>query len=293
MFLNKLKAVALAAAATGFVLTSAAVLGRQQAPSPGPAGGAGGVSKRFEPEKKAIASPFDEPPGPIAVGRGGVVDASRGARGQDGLPTDARSLAILKSLEQPIDMNFAAETPLEDVLKYIKQSTITPTYAGIPIYVDPAGLQEAERSMQSTVQMQLEGVPLRRTLQLVLAQLGLAYFVDDGVLVITSQDSDYQNMLPPSIAIPSPVLLMQTKAERGEMSVAEMKEFLELLKTRMLVRAMANPESVHLPARQQPAAAPPAADQTAELVKELRELIKILKNEKAASATSERKPQIQ
>ena len=59
-----------------------------------------------------------------------------------------------------------------------KQATTTPKYQGIPIYVDPVGLQEAEKSMKSTVRnMDLEGVPLRRTLQLLLDQIDLAYFV--------------------------------------------------------------------------------------------------------------------
>ena len=60
-------------------------------------------------------------------------------------------------------MSFANETPLDDVLKYIKQATTTPTFNGIPIYMDPVGLQEAERSINSTIQIDLEGVPLRRT----------------------------------------------------------------------------------------------------------------------------------
>ena len=46
---------------------------------------------------------------------------------------------------------FHEETPLEDVLKYIKQATTTEKYAGIPIYVDPGGLKEAEKTMTSTV----------------------------------------------------------------------------------------------------------------------------------------------
>ena len=45
-------------------------------------------------------------------------------------------------------MSFADETPLEDVLKYVKQATTTNNYSGIPIYVDPIGLQEAEKSMK-------------------------------------------------------------------------------------------------------------------------------------------------
>ena len=98
--------------------------------------------------------------------------------------------AILAKLEEPVSMSFHDNTPLEDVLKYIKQATTTATYAGIPIYVDPLGLQEAEKSMTSTVRnMDLEGVPLHRTLHLLLKQLDLAYFVDDGVLYITSADA--------------------------------------------------------------------------------------------------------
>jgi hypothetical protein len=89
-------------------------------------------------------------------------------------------------------MSFANETPLDDVLKYIKQATQTPTFNGIPIYVDPIGLQEAERSMNSTVQIDLEGVPLKTTLRLLLKQLGLVYTVKDGFLMITSEDSEDQ-----------------------------------------------------------------------------------------------------
>ncbi len=89
-------------------------------------------------------------------------------------------------------MSFATETPLDDVLKYIKQATTTPTFSGIPIYVDPIGLQEAERSLNSTVQIDLEGVPLKTTLRLILKQLGLAYTVKDGFMIITSEDSEDQ-----------------------------------------------------------------------------------------------------
>jgi hypothetical protein len=100
-------------------------------------------------------------------------------------PKDAR---ILEALESPIAMSFAEEIPLDDVLKYIKQATTTPDYSGIPIYVDPNGLQRADRSLNSTVQMDLEGVPLRETLRLCLKQLGLAYEVKEGRLRITSED---------------------------------------------------------------------------------------------------------
>jgi hypothetical protein len=108
-------------------------------------------------------------------------------------PPVAKSLSgesarILEILDQPIPMQFTMETPLDDVLKYIQQATTTPTYPGIPIYVDPLGLQEAERSLNSTVQINLDRVPLHETLRLCLKQLDLGFGIKDGYLWITAED---------------------------------------------------------------------------------------------------------
>jgi RNA polymerase sigma factor (sigma-70 family) len=100
--------------------------------------------------------------------------------------SDPKSKVVLKKLDEPISMSFAHETPLEDILKYIKQAATTATYAGIPIYVDPKGLKEATATLQSPVSLDLEGVPLKTTLRLILKQIGLAYCVRDGVLIISS-----------------------------------------------------------------------------------------------------------
>jgi hypothetical protein len=116
----------------------------------------------------------------------------RWGRAVDLFERDPRTRQILEKLDEPISMSFANETPLDDVLKYVKQATTTPTFNGIPIYVDPIGLQEAERSMNSTVQIDLEGVPLKTTLRLILKQLGLTYTVKDGFMIITSEDSEDQ-----------------------------------------------------------------------------------------------------
>jgi RNA polymerase sigma factor (sigma-70 family) len=99
---------------------------------------------------------------------------------------DSQSKVILKKLEEPISMSFAHATPFADVLKYIRHATTTPTYVGIPIYVDPKGLEEATATLDSTVSFDLEGVPLKTTLRLMLKQIGLAYCVRDGVLIISS-----------------------------------------------------------------------------------------------------------
>jgi RNA polymerase sigma factor (sigma-70 family) len=108
---------------------------------------------------------------------------------------DPRNAVIRKKLEEPISMSFAFETPLDDVLKYIKQATTTPTYAGLPIYVDPNGLKETGSSLLSTVSLDLEGIPLKTTLRLALKQLGLAYCVRDGVLIISSVEGIREELL--------------------------------------------------------------------------------------------------
>jgi hypothetical protein len=102
--------------------------------------------------------------------------------------TASQNARILDELNRPIPMPFPNETPLDDVLKYIKVATSSPGYRGIPIYVNPIGLQEAERSLNSTVTVDLEGVPLKTTLKLCLKQLGLDCSVQDGYLRITSED---------------------------------------------------------------------------------------------------------
>jgi RNA polymerase sigma factor (sigma-70 family) len=100
--------------------------------------------------------------------------------------TNPKTQAIFKKLEEPIAMPFPDDTPLDDVLKYIRGGTASPNFVGIPIYVDPKGLEETNKTMQSTVTLNLEGIPLRTSLRLILKQLGLAYCVRDGVLIISS-----------------------------------------------------------------------------------------------------------
>lgn len=101
-----------------------------------------------------------------------------------------RDLATLTKLEMPVRMSFARETPLEDVLKYVRGATRGPDDDGLPIYVDPVSLQEAGATMSSTVSIDLEGIPLKTTLRLVLKQLGLIYKVEGGLLTITSPIED-------------------------------------------------------------------------------------------------------
>ena len=218
---------------------------------------------------------------------------------------DPRSQKIIAKLEEPISMSFANETPLDDVLKYIKQATTTRTYSGIPIYVDPVGLQEADRSINSTVQLDLEGIPLRRTLQLLLTQLGLVYFVEDGIVVITSEDSE-RGRLPPSMREQPPILARAAKAERGELTRDEMEELIELFKLRATIMKYATGEGLptHESQKKQTSggsAGGHGGDATPEpetkrdsesmnlLLEELRELVEQLKAERPAKKATEAK----
>ncbi|MDB5349146.1 MAG: hypothetical protein JWN86_393 [Planctomycetota bacterium] len=103
------------------------------------------------------------------------------------LGLDHRSRKIEAKLGGMVSMPFPNEIPLEEVLKYIRNATADVNFpGGIPVYVDPIGLAEAEKTMASPIVLNLEGVPLRRSLKLLLAQLDLTYFVEDGLLKITS-----------------------------------------------------------------------------------------------------------
>ena len=199
---------------------------------------------------------------------------------------------ILAKLDEPISMSFNADTPLEDVLKYIKQATTTEKYSGIPIYVDPLGLQEAEKSMTSTVRnMDLEGVPLRRTLQLLLKQIDLVYFVDDGLLYITSKESeDPSGRLEPAIAEPSPIMQKIAQTERGELSVTEMQELLDLLKTRWLIMKLTAAERGEVTEEtKEIEAAKHEREQVSALLKEIRGLLDELKAERQKAKAAEKK----
>jgi hypothetical protein len=206
-------------------------------------------------------------------------DSSTGVK--DGRGKDPKSQQVLAKLEEPISMSFNEETPLEDILKYIKQATTTETYSGIQIYVDPIGLQEAEKSTTSTVRnMDLEGVPLRRTLQMLLKQLDLIYFVEDGILCITSAKSE--GAFGPTMHGPSPLKLKMDKAERGELSVQEMKELIEVIKLRHQIR-MAEAENSLGETKKGSEETTQFREQTNLLLKEIRELIQVLKAEKQAN----------
>jgi hypothetical protein len=102
---------------------------------------------------------------------------------------------IIEALERPIAVPYPDDAPLDEVLKEIKKQTtkhpkLPKIPTGLPIYVDPIGLQEAERSTNSPVRRPpaADALPLGAHLRRILEPLGLGYVVKDGFLMITSKD---------------------------------------------------------------------------------------------------------
>ncbi len=91
-------------------------------------------------------------------------------------------------------MHFPTETPLGEILKHVKDATKGADGKKLSIYVDPQALQEVEKTLESPVVIDLEDVPLRLSLRLVLKQLDLAYCVRDGVVMIDTVDGIKQEL---------------------------------------------------------------------------------------------------
>jgi hypothetical protein len=106
---------------------------------------------------------------------------------------DPMTEAIYDALDHPLGLTYPDEAPLEDVLKEIRQRTTgSPKLkTGIAIYVDPIGMQEAEKSMLSTINRppSADTLTLGEHLTHILHRLQLAYVVRDGFLMVTSKGS--------------------------------------------------------------------------------------------------------
>lgn len=132
----------------------------------------------------------------VALGFGLFVQWRREEQLQATLATyrDTRQEGIFDLLVGPIPLSYPDGAPLDVVLKEIKLQTAGPSAklpTGIPIYVDPLGLQEAQRTLSSPVKRPStsEKLSLAEHLRRVLDPLGLAYVVKDGFLMITSKES--------------------------------------------------------------------------------------------------------
>ncbi len=100
---------------------------------------------------------------------------------------DEKTAQIQKKLDMPINAKFPDGATLSQLLKHIKQSTTDATFPGIPIYVDPVGLAEANRNMTTEIKLDYTQQPIRTILNFALRANGLAFEVRDGFLRVSSR----------------------------------------------------------------------------------------------------------
>jgi hypothetical protein len=101
---------------------------------------------------------------------------------------------ILRKLDEQIDLKLPNPTQLTDFLKAVKQATTDNKFSGIPIYVDPVGLDDAGAKIESHLTAYNNG-PLKSVLRESLRPLKLSFIVKDGFLMISSRDDITQRRL--------------------------------------------------------------------------------------------------
>lgn len=115
----------------------------------------------------------------------------RGQGASTRLNPGEKSHAVLAALDKPWPKTLdELKTPtLEALLKAIKVATESPELpTGIPIYVDPVGLQEVRGTMLSVIANMGGGNSVKADFSQGLQFLGLAYTVRDGMVVISSRN---------------------------------------------------------------------------------------------------------
>lgn len=69
-------------------------------------------------------------------------------------------------------------------MNYVVAYTKGPAATSIPIYFDPPDSAEVAKAKTLRAGMEVEGIPLRTTLRLLLAQVGMQFSVKNGILII-------------------------------------------------------------------------------------------------------------
>jgi hypothetical protein len=97
---------------------------------------------------------------------------------------------ILAALDKQVPIPFTQSVALGDALHYVQGSTRDDSLpSGVPIYLHPEeGFTKAVE--KSRVTLSMEGIPLKTTLGLLLRQAGMTYRVQEGMLVITSNQRE-------------------------------------------------------------------------------------------------------
>lgn len=106
------------------------------------------------------------------------------------IPLTSFEKKVISALQLRYPMPFDNECPLSDVLKFFSEATrvqSTSLIYGLQIYVDPQGLRDVGKTMQTAVRYTAEDQPLATSLSAILRQLGLtAYVRGDGLVIVST-----------------------------------------------------------------------------------------------------------
>lgn len=110
---------------------------------------------------------------------------------------DPQADAIQAVLNRKVTVQFSEQTPLREVLQFLKEISKDPKSKdsiGFSYYLDPKAGQTGnsdigENPGDAPVQMEVENVPLKTVLALLLRQVGLTYTTRDGLIVISSPET--------------------------------------------------------------------------------------------------------
>lgn len=117
-------------------------------------------------------------------------DGAKAPRIYFGNPITPESAATWTMLQKKTAFRFEQPVSFEDLLKAIIAMSSDKDGKTLKVFVDPVGLQEASRSMDSKVVMNVANVRIGTGLQAALDQLDLAYSVNpQGFVTITSAAS--------------------------------------------------------------------------------------------------------
>ena len=115
----------------------------------------------------------------------------RVAQGMSDLEAARVREAQLAALDRVVPLEVGAAIPLKDFLTEVQERTASDALPeGLPIFLDPIGLQKAGATLQSPVTLDMGGLPVREMLRHALAPIGLAgAHHPDNLYTITAAES--------------------------------------------------------------------------------------------------------
>ncbi|WP_435018938.1 hypothetical protein TA3x_000928 [Tundrisphaera sp. TA3] len=158
---------------------------------------------------------------PVQGGVRTIADEDLGPETRVVSPTmSLEATRVWVKLQDVVEVRFGDGTSLENIIKFVRESTKDSARfpKGIPVYVNPQGLRDEDKTMQSEITIELDGLPLGKTFAIALSQLGLVYTIEPaGYIEVTSSGCDE------SLIDPGAVMLERLASLRREIRALRME----------------------------------------------------------------------